>query len=50
MGGSEGLARAVAATQLGRLFEREDFWKTVIQFFVNEASLDPGHVGAIIRV
>ena len=48
MGGSEGLARAVAATRLGRIFEHEDFWKTVIQFFVNEASLDPVHVSPIV--
>jgi hypothetical protein len=48
IGGSEELARAVSATQLGRSFENEDFWKTVIQFFVNEPTLDPVHVGPIV--
>jgi hypothetical protein len=48
MGGSEELARAVSATRLGRSFEHEDFWKTVIQFFVNEPTLDPVHVGPIV--
>ena len=48
MGGSEELAGAVAATQLGRSFEHEDFWKTVIQFFVNEPTLDSIHIGPIV--
>ncbi|MGC8644545.1 MAG: hypothetical protein ACP5XB_32170 [Isosphaeraceae bacterium] len=48
MGGSELLARAVAATQLGRTFEHEDFWKTVVQFLVNEPALDAVHIGPIV--
>jgi hypothetical protein len=48
MGGSEALAHAVAATRLGRSFEHEDFWKTVIQFFVNEPTLDAVHIGPIV--
>jgi hypothetical protein len=48
MGGSEELTRAVSATRLGRSFEHEDFWKTVIQFFVNEPTLDPIHIGPIV--
>ena len=48
MGGSEELARAVAATRLGRFFQHEDFWKTVIQFFVNEPTLDLVHIGPIV--
>jgi PcfJ-like protein len=48
MGGSEELAGTVAATQLGRAFEHKDFWKTVIQFFVNEPTLDSIHIGPIV--
>ena len=31
-GGSEVLASAVAATRLGRSFEHENFWQTVLHF------------------
>jgi hypothetical protein len=48
MGGSKELARAVAATRLGRSFEHGDFWKTVVQFFVNEPTLDLVHIGPIV--
>jgi len=48
LGGSEVLASAVAATRLGRLFEHEDFWKTVLHFLVNEPTLDAVHVGPIV--
>jgi hypothetical protein len=47
-GGSEVLAGAIAATRLGQSFEHEEFWKTVVQFFVNELPLDPHHVGPIV--
>lgn len=39
---------AVSGTRLGRSFEHEDFWQTVIHFFVNEPSLDLVHVGPIV--
>jgi hypothetical protein len=48
LGGSEVLARAATATRLGRSFEHEDFWQTVVQFFANEPKLDPVHVGPIV--
>jgi hypothetical protein len=48
IGGSEGLAHAVSATKIGRSFEHEEFWSTVIQFFVNEPTLDPVHIGPIV--
>ena len=48
LGGSEVLARAVSGTRLGRSFEHEDFWQTVVHFFVNEWSLDLVHVGPIV--
>ncbi len=48
LGGSEGLAGAVAETVLGQSFEHDDFWRTVVQFFVNESPVDPVHVGPIV--
>jgi hypothetical protein len=48
LGGSKMLARAVVATRLGRSFEHEDFWRTVIHFFVNHPELDLAHVGPIV--
>jgi PcfJ-like protein len=48
LGGPEELARAVAATRLGREFAHEDFWLTVLRFFVHAANLKPAHVGPIV--
>jgi hypothetical protein len=48
LGGSEVLAKAVAATQLGQSFQHEDFWKTVLHFLANDPTLDPAHVGPIV--
>lgn len=48
LGGSDLLASAVAASRLGRSFENEEFWQTVLHFFVNEPKLDPLHVGPIV--
>lgn len=48
LGGPPSLARAVAATRLGKEFQHEDFWLTVLQFLVNHPKLDPGHVGPIV--
>jgi len=48
LGGSERLVRAVIGTRLGTGFEHEDFWITVLQFFVANPMLDLAHVGPII--
>jgi PcfJ-like protein len=48
LGGSKHLARAVVATRLGRTFEHEDFWRTVVHFFVNHPELALEHVGPIV--
>jgi hypothetical protein len=48
LGGSEVLAGAVAATRLGRSFEHDEFWRSVLQFFVNEPTIDPIHIGPIL--
>lgn len=48
LGGSRPLALAVAATRLGRSFEAEDFWGTVVRFFVGHPELDPAQVGPVV--
>jgi len=48
LGGSKALAMTVAATRLGRSFEAEDFWVSVVQFFVNHPEFDPAQVGPIV--
>ena len=47
-GGSEMLAQAVIATELGRNFADESFWSTVVLFFVENPMLDPDMVGPIV--
>ena len=47
-GGSEMLAQAVIATELGRNFAEESFWSTVVLFFVENPMLDPDMVGPIV--
>lgn len=48
LGGSDDLVKAVYRTRLGKSFENEDFWFTVIQFFINNPMLDPAQVGPIV--
>ena len=48
LGGRRRLADAILATQLGRSFENEDFWFTVIRFFANNPMLDRSHVGPVV--
>lgn len=48
LGGEEPLARAVIATRLGRSFGHEDFWLTVLHFFVTNPKLDVARVGPIV--
>jgi hypothetical protein len=48
LGGSRELARAIVATRLGWSFEHEDFWRTVVHFFVNHPELELAHVGPIV--
>jgi hypothetical protein len=49
LGGDERLARAVVATRLGKAFRHEDFWETVLHFFVKHPRLDLAHVGPILE-
>ncbi len=48
LGGDEALARAVVGTRLGKLLENEDFWESVLLFFVNHPSLDLSQIGPIV--
>ncbi len=50
-GGSLELAAALIATSLGRELRNEDFWETVVLFFVQHcgsSELDVSHVGPIV--
>ena len=46
--GPEELVHRVNATRLGEGFEHEDFWVSVIHFFVNNPMLDYDYVGPIV--
>jgi hypothetical protein len=48
LGGNTELACAVAGTRLGSEFAHEDFWLTVLRFFVRAANLGPLHVRPIV--
>jgi hypothetical protein len=48
LGGSKELALALAASRLGRSFESEDFWATVVHFFVIHPDLDLDQVGPVV--
>jgi hypothetical protein len=48
LGGSKELAAAIAATRLGRSFAHEDFWRTVVHFFVNHPELERMHINPIV--
>ena len=47
-GGSELLARAIIDSPIGSNFEHEDFWATVVLYFVNHPMLDAALVGPLI--
>jgi hypothetical protein len=47
-GGSERLARAIAASRLGTQFDQDDFWKTVIGWFVANPMFDTAQVSPVI--
>jgi hypothetical protein len=48
LGGTEELARAIVATRLGKAFRNEQFWETVLHFFLNHPRLELAHVGPIV--
>jgi hypothetical protein len=48
LGGSERLVRAILGTWLGASFAHNDFWVTVIQFFIANPMLDLAQVGPML--
>jgi hypothetical protein len=48
LGGEKNLANAIIATRLGKHFEHEEFWRTVIQFFINIKDLNMDYVNPIV--
>ena len=48
LGGNPRLARAILATRLGANFAHDEFWSTVVQFFIDHPLLDLAHAGPII--
>ena len=48
LGGNVALARAVVGTRLGKVLENEDFWESVLHFFVNHPSFDLSQVGPVV--
>jgi hypothetical protein len=49
LGGSKGLALALATTRLGQSFESEGFWVSVVQFLVNQPEFDLVQVGQVVN-
>ncbi|MCP4137875.1 MAG: hypothetical protein GY754_43335 [bacterium] len=47
-GGTKTLAKAVLAARLGRDIENDDFWRTVIHFFINSPELETSDVNPIV--
>ncbi len=48
LGGDERLARAVFGTRLTESFDDDNFWSSVIRWFIANPKLDRAHVGPII--
>jgi hypothetical protein len=48
LGGNERLARAIRGTRLEADFAHDDFWITVLRFFIENPMLDTAHAGPII--
>jgi hypothetical protein len=48
LGGNERLVQEVIATRLGTSFLHDEFWTSVLRFFIDNPLLDSVHVGPII--
>lgn len=48
MGGNERLVRTILATRLGQSFENDDFWETVIRFFIQNPMLEQSRIQPIV--
>ena len=48
LGGNERLADAILETRLGREFDHDDFWQSVLRFFIKNPMLDMAQVNPIV--
>jgi hypothetical protein len=48
LGGDARLADAIRGTRLGEVFQHDEFWTSVLRFFIANPMLDTAHVGPII--
>ena len=48
MGGDERLVRSILGTMIGKSFDHDDFWVTVLRWLVDQPMLDPVHHAPII--
>lgn len=48
LGGDEQLTRAIFETRLAESFEHDEFWSTVLRWFILHPMLDRAHVGPIV--
>jgi hypothetical protein len=48
LGGNAALVKAVVATRLGSCFKHDEFWATVVQFFIANPMLDRSQIGPIV--
>ncbi len=48
MGGDAQLVETILRTRIGRNFDDDTFWSTVVLFLANNAMMDPGCVGPLI--
>ena len=48
LGGDQRIAKTIATTRLADNFRHDDFWVTVIRWFVDQPLLDPVQIGPII--
>lgn len=48
LGGSHCLFRAIVGSRIGGNFENNDFWTTVIRWFINNPLFDPAQVGTLV--
>lgn len=48
MGGDRRLTESLLGTRIGSSFENDNFWLTVVRFFISHPLLDRSHVGPVI--
>jgi hypothetical protein len=48
MGGDRHLAAAIIATRMGTDLENDDFWASVVRFFINASNMKPSQVNPIV--